>query len=334
MRRWIEMVAAGQSPRRVVLDLGMYAAASLAEAAPIVRERRAQCRLVEDLTYARVDGQALQLDLLIPTAATGPHPVLIYFHGGAFAIGSRRTHRALAMAYAARGWLVAVVDYRLAPQFPFPAAVEDACAAWTWVVRHAAGHGGDPSRIVVGGESAGANLALAVALACTTPRPEPWAAPLHAADVRPAALLLYYGFLQASQPQRYRRAGVSRLAAKIAEDAARSYLGPAADAPGAGHAMADPLCLVEGLAAGIALPPAFIAAGEADPCLPDSQRLVAALQRRGLPHELRLYPGQPHGFHVLFWREAARQCWRDSFAFLDRLLAVGQSKNSRAATEA
>jgi acetyl esterase len=315
MRRWLDMIAARQSPRRVVLDFGLHALAGAADWLPAMRERRAGTRLIEDLPYAHHAGQAQCLDLHIP-AGTGPHPVLIYLHGGAFAMASKRTHRALAEAYAAHGWLVCNVDYRLAPQFPYPAAAEDACAAWAWVVREIGCHGGDAQRIVLAGESAGANLALVVALACATPRPEPWAAPLHAAPQRPAALLLYYGFLQASEPQRYRRAGVSGLAAHVAEDAARSYLGATAARHDPSRALADPLCVIEGMTAAPGLPPSFIACGDTDPCAPDSQRLAAALQRLGEPHALQWYPGESHGFHVMFWRAQAQRCWRDSFAFL------------------
>lgn len=320
MRRWLDMIAARQSPRRVLLDIGLHALAGAADWLPAVRERRVGTRLVEDVEYAQHAGQAQCLDLHIP-AGRGPHPVLIYLHGGAFAMASKRTHRALAEAHAARGWLVCNVDYRLAPQFPYPAAAEDACAAWHWVVREIGRYGGDAQCVVLAGESAGANLALVVALACATPRAEPWAAPLHAAPQRPSALLLYYGFLQASAPQRYRRPGVSGLAARVAEDAARSYLGATATHHDPSRALADPLCVLEAMDTAPGLPPSFIACGEADPCLPDSQRLAAALQRLGEPHDLHLYPGEGHGFHVMFWRAQAQRCWRDSFAFLQVIAA-------------
>jgi len=331
VRRWLDMIAARQSPRRVVLDVGMHALAGLADQLPRMRERSARSRLVEDIVYTRHGGGPQRLDLVIPESP-GPHPVLIYLHGGAFAIGSKRTHRALATAYAAHGWLVCNVDYRLAPKHPFPAAVEDACAAWRWACATIAQHGGDPQRMVVAGESAGANLALALTLACCTRRPEPYAAPLHVQGVRPLGALLYYGFLQASQPQRYRRPGVSGLAAQVAEDAARSYLGVHAADPGPAQALADPLCIVEAMTTAPGLPPIFMAAGETDPCTPDTRRLAAALRRLGSPSSVHYYAGQTHGFHVMFWREEALRCWQDSFAFLGRLLA--QSKNSFAASEA
>lgn len=321
MRRWLNMIAAGQSVRRIAVDAGMHAAAGLVDVLPQMKQRLASAHLIEDLEYARHGGIRLRLDILQPKGP-GPHPVVIYLHGGAFAVGSKRTHRALAAAYASQGYLVCNVDYRLAPQHPFPAAIEDACASWLWVTEHAASHGGDSRRIALAGESAGANLALSVLLACCTPRPESFAAPLFERGVRPAAALLYCGFLQASRPARYERAGVPALAARIARDAARAYLGPAADHPGPGHALADPLCIVEAMPAPTTLPPLFIAAGLDDPVAPDSQRLERELMRLGSPCSAHYYAGEAHAFHVMFWRANAIRCWRESFEFLRRHLPV------------
>ncbi|AQL41376.1 alpha/beta hydrolase [Halorientalis sp. IM1011] len=96
----------------------------------------------------------------------GPHPVLVYFHGGGFVIGSLETHDALCRSLTnAADCAVLSVDYRLAPENPFPAAVEDAYAAVEWVADHGEPVDLDPGRIAVGGDSAGANLAAATTLA-------------------------------------------------------------------------------------------------------------------------------------------------------------------------
>lgn len=321
MRRWLDMLASRQLARRIVLDAGMHALAGVVDLMPRMKQRMSSCRLIEDIEYARHAGEAQLLDILQP-GGPGPHPVLIYLHGGGFAIGSKRTHRALAAAYASQGYLVCNIDYRLAPKYPFPAAVEDACAAWLWAAEHVSDYGGDHQRIGLAGESAGANLALAVTLACCTPRPEPFAAPLFERGLRPHAALLYCGFLQTSRPERYRRAGVSALAAGIATDAARSYLGKCAQHPGTEHVLADPLCVVEAMTLASNLPPIFIVAGLDDPVAADSQRLEDALKRLHSAHTAHYYPGETHAFHVMFWREQAIRCWRDSFEFLQRYLPV------------
>lgn len=92
-------------------------------------------------------------------------PVLLWLHGGGFVIGSLDTHDSVCRMLAnLADCIVVAAEYRLAPECKFPAAVEDSEAALRWVAQHAAGHGGDPDRIAVGGDSAGANLATVVAI--------------------------------------------------------------------------------------------------------------------------------------------------------------------------
>lgn len=315
--------AAGRRMRRGAFDAIFHGAAGLAANLPQVRDRLRQCRITENVAYVRRDGEVLALDVLQPLA-DGPHPVILYLHGGGFAVCSRETHRPIAAIYAARGYLVFNIDYRLAPRHRFPAALEDVCDAWSWIAENVERCGGDRERVVVAGESAGANLALSLMLCACTERPEPWAARVKAGSLRAAAGLLYCGFLQTSHPERYRRDGVSALAARIARDAAVDYLGTDAMVPRPEQALADPLCVVEAMTSGVPLPPLFIAAGGDDPVAPDSWRLADALARLGMPHRVARYPGETHAFHVMPWREAAKQCWGDSFRFLDEILAPNE----------
>jgi acetyl esterase len=115
---------------------------------------------------------------------------------------------------------------------------------------------------------------------------------------------------------------MSALAARVAKDAARSYLDRSADHPGQEHALADPLCIVEAMCAPLGLPPLFIAAGLNDPVAADSQRLERELMRLESPCKAHYYAGEPHAFHVTFWCQNAIRCWRDSFEFLHRHLPV------------
>ncbi|GAA4676489.1 alpha/beta hydrolase [Pseudonocardia yuanmonensis] len=122
----------------------------------------AELARVEDTSAPGPDGE-IPVRVYVPPG-DGPLPVLVYYHGGGWVIGNLDSHDALCRALAARaGCLVAAVDYRLAPEHRFPAAVDDAYAALTWAAEKIGDHGGDPARLAVGGDSAGGNLAAVVA---------------------------------------------------------------------------------------------------------------------------------------------------------------------------
>jgi acetyl esterase len=117
---------------------------------------------VKDLT---ADGVPVRLYRPAGVSATTPLPALVYFHGGGWVIGDLETHDVLCRQYtAAAGISVVSVDYRLAPEHKFPAALDDAWSATRWVAAHAADLGIDAGRLAVGGDSAGGNLAAVVAL--------------------------------------------------------------------------------------------------------------------------------------------------------------------------
>jgi acetyl esterase len=119
----------------------------------------------EDLSVATGAGP-LPIRIYRPAGAAGPLTVVVWLHGGGWVLGNIETHDNVCRFLAEFGPLLVVsVDYRLAPEAKAPAQVQDTLAALDWAAAHAAAHGGDPARLVVGGDSAGGNLAALAALA-------------------------------------------------------------------------------------------------------------------------------------------------------------------------
>lgn len=118
-----------------------------------------------DLSVATEAGP-LPVRVYRPAGAGGPLPVLVWLHGGGWVLGNIETHDNVCRFLAEMGPLLVVsVDYRLAPEAKAPRQVADALAALEWAAVNAAAHGGDPARLIVGGDSAGGNLAALAALA-------------------------------------------------------------------------------------------------------------------------------------------------------------------------
>lgn len=118
-------------------------------------------RIVRNLEYAtgaEYAGGRGKLDLYIP-AGDGPHPVIVFFHGGGLYNGDKHSLVDLGPRFASLGYLVAAPNYRLSPEYAYPAYIEDAAAALRWVWDHIGNYGGDPERIAVSGGSAGGHIA-------------------------------------------------------------------------------------------------------------------------------------------------------------------------------
>jgi acetyl esterase len=154
--------------RMQALNLPSAPTATAAELRESVRRRSAllpkeDVASVRDHRVAVADG-AITVRVFTPRGPA-PLPVLVYYHGGGWVSGDLDTHDAICRTLAnAAHCVVASVDYRCAPEHVFPAAAEDSYAATRWVVDHARDLGVDPGRVAVGGDSAGGNLAAAVAL--------------------------------------------------------------------------------------------------------------------------------------------------------------------------
>ncbi|MEI8257034.1 MAG: alpha/beta hydrolase fold domain-containing protein [Deltaproteobacteria bacterium] len=284
---------------------------------------RHDVEVLRDIAYATDGRVEHRLDVYRPRGPSGPRPAVLYVHGGGFRILSKETHWIMGLAFARRGFVVFNINYRLAPQHPYPAALEDACAAYAWVVENGARYGADLSRLVVAGESAGANLATSVTVASAYRRPEPFARAVFDTDVRPVAALPACGVLQVSDPKRFsRRRPLPAYIQDRLDEVSNAYLaGAPTDAPG-GIELADPLVVLErGATPDRPLAPFFAAVGTRDPLLDDTRRLKTALDRLGVRCEVRFYAGEVHAFHALVFRANAVRAWRDTFTFVEDCLA-------------
>lgn len=125
--------------------------------------RSRDIHVVRNLKYG--DHQRHRLDIMSTTTSGTNRPVLFYIHGGAWVYGNKREQaRPMMFEFARRGWLVVAINYRLSPTNRWPAQIEDARQALTWVKRTVSAYGGDPQRVVVSGGSAGGHLASLLAL--------------------------------------------------------------------------------------------------------------------------------------------------------------------------
>jgi acetyl esterase len=284
----------------------------------------------KNVRYAPGDGAAHLLDVYRPKvppegalrSVSGALPVVLYVHGGAFSILSKDSHWMMGRLFARAGYVVFNVNYRLAPANPYPAALEDVAAAYAWVVDNAARFGGDPSRIVLAGESAGANLATAIAVCSAYLRDEPFAQRVFSQPTQPRAVIAACGILQVSDCARFlRRRKLSTWLGDRILEIEHSYFPERVRPPRPGPTLADPLRVLEDKAPTRPLPPFFAFVGTRDPLIDDTRRLRAALQHHGTACEMRIYGGGLHAFHAVYWDELAKLAWDDQLRFLARVLA-------------
>ncbi|HEY5364748.1 MAG TPA: alpha/beta hydrolase [Aestuariivirga sp.] len=253
-----------------------YAALELFNA--LVPKDSGSTLLVKDVAYG--EGPRLKLDIYAPTQGQGPWPVIIFVHGGSWSSGNKNPYEFVGRALAAQGFLTILPNYRLHPEHPFPAFVEDTALAIDWTTRHAGEYGGDPKHIIATGHSAGAyNVALAI---------------------------LDKHYLAALGTDVSAIKGVALLAAPLDflpldPGVAQDVFGAVKDLPATQpitYARAD-------------VPPFFMAYGSVDTTVrpKNSINMAAALKAAGAQVELKAYDGVGHVGIVLalstWWREKA-----------------------------
>jgi acetyl esterase len=232
-----------------------------------------------------IDGPAGPIPLRVywpPRTSDAVPPVVVYLHGGGWCVGDLDTYDGVARGHAVGGDAVVVsVDYRLAPEHPYPAAVEDAWAATQWAAAHAAELDADGDRLAVAGDSAGGNLAAVVAQLARK-----------AGGPRIAFQLLWYPATtwDTSLPSFTENADAPILDGTAVRAFSRWYVGdmdlsdmPATLAPGRAKDLAG-------------LPPAYIAVAGHDPLRDDGARYAELLTAAGVPVELHNAEGLVHGY--------------------------------------
>lgn len=217
-----------------------------------------------------------------PPEPGGPNPLLVYYHGGGFTYGDLDTHDgACRILCRHAGAHVLAIDYRLAPEHPFPAAVDDACAALRWAFENADRLGADPGRVGVGGDSAGGNLAAV-------------SSQIAARDGGPAPALQLLIYPATDMTTRHRSRELFREGFLLTDPEmdwyTDNYLGTAR--AHAGDPRASPL-VAENLSG---LAPAFVVTAAFDPLRDEGEAYARALQAAGTPTTLRRFPGFIHGF--------------------------------------
>lgn len=237
---------------------------------------------VEDRTVATAAG-AIPVRIYTPLGE-GPFPLILHYHGGGFVIGDLNVSDAICRAICAgAGGVVVSVDYRLAPEHPFPAAPDDCYAALCWAVEHAAEIGADASRLAVVGDSAGGNLSAAMTL-----RARDRGGPAIAAQ-----FLMYPApdFPDVTQGSYKALADAPMLTAEDIIFYWEQYL---PDAAARNDQEACPI-RADSLRD---LPPAFVGIAECDPSRDGADAYADALAAAGVETVKRLYPGMPHGFYT------------------------------------
>jgi acetyl esterase len=275
----LKLLQLGGSPALETLSVPEARAQVVADARAFEGPKRKISR-VEEVSVNGASG-SLGARLYVPGDVRRDHGLLVYFHGGGFVVCDLETHDNTCRFLAQHaGAAVLSVDYRRAPESPFPAAIEDALAAFRFAQDNATEFGADPARVAVGGDSAGGNLAAGVA--CL------------AADNggrAPAFQLLFYPWLDLSRKRvSYDLFGDGFYLTEAELDWYRGHYvtGPAD--------VLDPRCsplLISDLA-GVA--PAYIATAGFDPLRNEGEEYAARLRSAGVPVALRRHRGLIHAF--------------------------------------
>lgn len=256
---------------------------------------------------AVADGNPLvRVRLYRPRGATGDLPALMWLHGGGYVMGSLEANDARLEKISSDGNCVVLsVDWRLAPEHPYPAGLIDAHAVWTWMHSNAEDLGIETTRVIVGGASAGGGLAASL---CHLLRDNGESQPILQWLIYPMLDDRPTDSMSAITDERLWNADANRLAWAAYLDGCASV--PATAAPARAQNLRH-------------LAPAFIAVGQVDGFVDENLTYAARLMRAGVPTELHVYPAVAHGgFNAAPRTERTRQFNDDALAALRRAFAT------------
>jgi acetyl esterase/lipase len=255
----------------------------------------------EGVVFGSGGGRELRCDIFTPPGRPQRAPGVLLVHGGGWRSGDRSQLRGYGVLLGREGYVCVASEYRLSPDYHWPAHIHDVKAALRWMRANADRLGIDPDRIAVSGNSAGAHLALMIAATPGDPDLEGEGGNPGVSTAVAAAIAIYpptdLTHLVGAGPQ--------------SDDAVRTFLGP--DVTGETARRASPIAYVGG-----DFPPTLFIHGTADTVVNyrESLRMFDALEAAGAPVELHLYAGQPHAFDAA--SAFGRQCAQVMRLFLDR----------------
>ncbi|MBR3236040.1 MAG: alpha/beta hydrolase, partial [Atopobiaceae bacterium] len=261
----------------------------------------------DDIAYGP-DPDWQMLDVYRPKDAQLPLPVIVSIHGGAWVYGDKERYQWYCMDLALRGFVVVNFTYRLAPEFQFPASIEDTCSVFQWTIDHIAEYGGDPNKVFVVGDSAGGSMLGIFSCMCTNPAYAAKYGCKAPEGFVPTAIAINCGAC---------RVVISDDEADMTSGLMDAYL------PEGGSDAELDLINWETYVTP-EFPPAFIMTADGDFLHDDAEPLSKLLRKLKVCHELHIYGGvdEPlgHVFHCNMKSEDARRCNDDECRFFKRFV--------------